>query len=155
MVNFADLSLEPALLAKFLSLNWPDMDFIHTLYTFVAAFLLLCNIYVIYQRFFHPLSRFPGPLVASLTNVWKSYYTYRLDLHEQLAKLHDRYGPVIRVGPNDLHFRTPDAIAPIYKSGRKMPKSPFYDAFTTFNPNLFGTQDEDVRVERTSDNLPS
>jgi len=27
----------------------------------------------------------------------------------ETAKLHDRYGPVVRVGPNDLSFISPEA----------------------------------------------
>jgi benzoate 4-monooxygenase len=101
-------------------------------------------LYVVYQRFFHPLSGYPGPIIPSLTNLWKSYHIYNLVLHEKLVELHIRYGPVVRVGPNDLHFWSAEAIAPIYRAGRMMGKTEFYDAFTTFNPNLFGTRDEDV-----------
>jgi hypothetical protein len=113
--------------------------------------------YVVYQTFIHPLSKFPGPPIASLTNWWKIYHTYRLDLHEAVLALHHRYGPVVRIGPNDLHFWEPEAITAIYKAGRAMPKTEFYDSFTTFNPNLFGTTDDDVslRPPRVSRNVRS
>lgn len=125
-------------------------------YSFVPSwaasiFIILCLslvLYAIYQRLFHPLSGYPGPIIPSLTNLWKSYHIYNLVLHEKLVELHMRYGPVVRVGPNDLHFWSADAIAPIYKGGRMMGKTEFYDAFTTFNPNLFGTRDEDAHALR-------
>jgi len=63
---------------------------------------------------------------------------------EKLLKLHEQYGPVVRYGPNELSFWGVKAINPIYKSGRKVLKSDFYDGFTTFYPNLFGTKDEEV-----------
>lgn len=110
--------------------------------TFCTAVVLF---YVVYMRFLHPLSKYPGPLVASLTNTFKAYYVYNLTLHEKLLELHMRYGPVVRVGPNHLHFWDGEAIAPIYKGGRNMGKTNFYDAFTAFNPNLFGGTNEDVR----------
>lgn len=103
-------------------------------------------VYVSYMAYFHPLSRYPGPKIAALTNLWKAYYVYKLVLHEKLVELHEQYGPVVRVGPNHLHFWDGEAIAPIYKGGRKMGKTEFYDAFTAFNPNLFGGTDEDVRT---------
>lgn len=106
--------------------------------------LLLLLSYLIYMRTLHPLAKYPGPLLASLTNGWKAYYVYKLFFHEKLIELHQRYGPVVRVGPNHLHFWDGNAIAPIYKGGRSMGKSEFYDAFTTFNPNLFGTTNDDV-----------
>lgn len=65
-----------------------------------------------------------------------------------LQNLHEKYGPVIRIGPNDLNFASEDAVATIYKSGRAMPKSSFYDGFTTFQANIFGTRDEDLHALR-------
>lgn len=113
------------------------------LFVFGVAFIY----YIVHQRFFHPLSGFPGPYVASITNWWKVYHVYQLDLHEVVLSLHQKYGPVVRIGPNDLHFWNPEALTAIYKAGRTMPKTGFYDAFTTFNPNLFGTTDDDVSVQ--------
>lgn len=105
---------------------------------------VLLSGYVSYMRLLHPLARYPGPVLASLTNIWKAYYVYRLDLHEKLVELHKQHGPVVRIGPNHLHFWNGEAISTIYKGGRKMGKTEFYDAFTAFNPNLFGGTDEDV-----------
>lgn len=102
------------------------------------------TIYVAYYRLFHTLSSFPGPFLASLTNVWKAYHLWTLHLPEKLLELHEKYGEVVRVGPNDLSIRTKSSSGLIYKSGRLMPKTKFYDGFTAFNPNLFGTQDEEV-----------
>ncbi|KAI1472600.1 putative cytochrome P450 [Daldinia caldariorum] len=113
-----------------------------------SVLLFFVTAYVIYQRFFHPLANYPGPFLASLTNGWKGYYIYKLSLHEQLLKAHIEYGPVVRVGPKDLHLWNADAIAPIYKSGRKMAKTEFYDGFTAFRPNLFGGRDEDIHSLR-------
>jgi len=85
---------------------------------------LLLETYIIFQRrFFHPLARYLSPLIASLTNVLKTYYIYNLNLHEKLVELHLQYGPVVRIGPNDLHFWTPDSIATIYKGGRMVGKT--------------------------------
>ncbi|KAL4952489.1 cytochrome P450 [Aspergillus filifer] len=105
-------------------------------------------LYIVYMRFLHPLSKYPGPLFASLSNTYKAYYVYNLTIHEKLLQLHMRYGPVVRVGPNHLHTWDADAIAPIYKGGRSMGKTEFYNAFTAFNPNLFGGRDEDIHALR-------
>lgn len=69
---------------------------------------------------------------------------YKLFFHEKLIKFHQRYGPVVRIGPNHLHIWDGNAIAPIYKGGRSMGNSEFYDTFTACNPNLFGTTNDDV-----------
>lgn len=101
--------------------------------------------YVIYYRYLHPLSKYPGPFMASLTNFWKAYQYLTFAFHHNMLELHAKYGPVVRIGPNDLSFNSKDAIGPIYKSGgRVMPKAQFYDAFTAFEPNVFGTRNESV-----------
>ncbi|OCL14612.1 cytochrome P450 [Glonium stellatum] len=120
----------------------------HPLLLLLALLGFTVFFYVIYYRFAHPLSKYPGPYLACLTNWWKVYHTFRLDLHEAVLLLHEKYGSVVRIGPNDLHFWGPEALAPIYKAGRSMPKTEFYDSFTTFNPNLFGTTDDDQHALR-------
>ncbi|PLB42242.1 cytochrome P450 [Aspergillus candidus] len=100
------------------------------------------------MRYFHSLSNYPGPLLATLTNTYKAYYVYNLTLHEKLLGLHMRYGPVVRIGPNHLHTWEGEAIAPIYRGGRNMGKTEFYNAFTAFNPNLFGGTNEDIHSLR-------
>ena len=114
----------------------------------IASTMCICAIlfYILYMRFLHPLSKYPGPVLASLTNIIKAYYVYNLSLHEKLLELHMQYGPVVRVGPNHLHFWGGEAITPIYNGGRNMSKTDFYNAFTAFNPNLFGGTNEDVRT---------
>ncbi|KIY04073.1 uncharacterized protein Z520_00765 [Fonsecaea multimorphosa CBS 102226] len=98
--------------------------------------------YVVYQRYLHPLAKYPGPFWASMTNFWKFYHYSTYKLPDTMVKIHEKYGPVVRIGPNDLNFNGARAIAPIYRVGRKMPKGIFYSAFTSFVPNLFGTTDE-------------
>ncbi|WKT51676.1 Cytochrome P450, E-class, group I [Fusarium oxysporum f. sp. vasinfectum] len=112
----------------------------------VAGFLVLG--YLVYYRYFHSLAKYPGPPLASVTNLWKTYHLWNLHLPHTLVRLHEQYGDVVRVGPNDLSFRNPDAVNTIYKAGRQLKKTAFYDGFTTFNPNLFGTQDEEIHAIR-------
>ncbi|KAI7761083.1 hypothetical protein LZL87_011488 [Fusarium oxysporum] len=112
----------------------------------VVGFLVL--VYIVYYRYLHPLAKYPGPPLASVTNLWKTYHLWNLHLPHTLVRLHEQYGDVVRVGPNDLSFRNPDAVNTIYKAGRQLQKTGFYDGFTTFNPNLFGTQDEEIHAIR-------
>jgi hypothetical protein len=105
--------------------------------------------YVIYYRYFHPLAKYPGPLLGSFTNLWKAYQLWTLRMPESLRRMHEKYGDVVRVGPNDLSFNTGDAVSAIYKAGRNLPKTGFYDGFTTFNPNLFGTRDDEVSLSES------
>lgn len=111
--------------------------------SFLLAFTAVVA-YLAYFRWFHTLSKFPGPFWASQTDLWRVYQLCTRRMPETLLKLHEKYGPVVRIGPNELSFQSSEALATIYKSGRTMIKSNFYDGFTAFIPNLFGTRDEEV-----------
>lgn len=60
---------------------------------------------LIYRIYLHPLSRFPGPLLAGATNLYSAYYDVvkQGDMIRQLPQLHEKYGPVIRIRPDELH----------------------------------------------------
>ncbi|KAF2460199.1 cytochrome P450 [Lineolata rhizophorae] len=113
--------------------------------------LLLCCwtvAQVVYCRYFHPLSVFPGPFLASFTNLWKSYQVLLGKYEDTLLKLHRKHGKLVRIGPNHLDVSDADSVKNIFGAGRTYPKSTFYDAFTALRPNLFGTRDEQVHSTR-------
>ena len=64
--------------------------------------------------FNHGLNRFPGPTAAALTDWWRFFDVYgrRPDITHN--KLHQRYGDIVRLGPNSLSFANPKAIKTIY-----------------------------------------
>ncbi|POS69760.1 isotrichodermin C-15 hydroxylase [Diaporthe helianthi] len=103
--------------------------------------------YVIYRVYFHPLARFPGPFLASVTDIWQAYQILTLKQPYNLTELHAKYGQFVRYGPDKLSITAEDAIPLIYqKGGRVMPKTEFYDAFggpAGTNPNTFGMRDEE------------
>jgi hypothetical protein len=35
----------------------------------------------VYRLLFHPLAKYPGPLVAKVTGAWSGYYAIRRNLH--------------------------------------------------------------------------
>lgn len=76
----------------------------------VALFI----IYWIAQRPDRSLNKYPGPFLASITNVWRAVDMYGRDTHTTYRNLHARYGDVVRVAPNVLSFGNPSAIQDIY-----------------------------------------
>jgi hypothetical protein len=101
--------------------------------------------YIIYQRHFHPLAKYPGPFLASLTDLWQVHQFLSLQQPYNLTKLHERYGSIVRYGPDKLSITHESAIPIIYqKSGRSIPKTEFYDAYGAAHPNVFGMRDESV-----------
>ncbi|KAL7907872.1 cytochrome P450 [Trichoderma velutinum] len=57
-----------------------------------------------------PLKKYPGPFLASYTNFYRMYYAYRGNMHLLTKKLHDKYGPVVRMGPNYIDVDYPSLI---------------------------------------------
>ncbi|KAK9451825.1 cytochrome P450 [Limtongia smithiae] len=112
-------------------------------YFILAAILSVSLAYVIYQRLFHPLASYPGPFLASLTDLWQVGQFLSLKQPYRLTELHEKYGPFVRYGPDKLSVTSEDAIALLYqKSARSMPKTEFYDAYGAKIPNVFGMRDE-------------
>ncbi|QYT00078.1 hypothetical protein H0G86_007182 [Trichoderma simmonsii] len=73
--------------------------------------------YIIYQRYFHPLAKFPGEFTASITDFKKASYFWSLSIDKKILSLHEKYGPVVRIAPNELSFWDPEALSAIFKSG--------------------------------------
>ncbi|KAK1140603.1 hypothetical protein N8T08_010240 [Aspergillus melleus] len=83
----------------------------------VTAFLLWRIIFNIYL---HPLSKYPGPKLAVISDLAQSYWTFTGVLHSKLKDLHEQYGDVVRIGPNMLVYRNAQAWKDIFghrKSG--------------------------------------
>ncbi|KAI0265783.1 high nitrogen upregulated cytochrome P450 monooxygenase 2 [Gloeopeniophorella convolvens] len=75
---------------------------------------------------FHPLASYPGPAIAKTSKLWTAYRNRKGDLHTYLKGLHDHYGDIVRVGPNELSIRDPSLIHPILGHGG-LPKGPRWD----------------------------
>ncbi|RPB03290.1 cytochrome P450 [Choiromyces venosus 120613-1] len=70
----------------------------------------------IYNIFFHPLRNFPGPKKAALSNIWYSYVWLSGRYPHTMHALHEKYGSVVRVAPNQLSFNSSTSWKDIYAS---------------------------------------
>ncbi|KAI1341981.1 cytochrome P450 [Xylariaceae sp. FL0016] len=73
----------------------------------------------IYLLYFHPLSRFPGPRIAAVSNAWYAYYWLSGQWPWAVEAAVKQYGDVVRIAPNELVFGSPKAAADIYTSHDK------------------------------------
>lgn len=78
--------------------------------------------YIFHQRFLHPLAKYPGPLLASFTNLWKAYHVIRGDYEYAILDLHRKHGSFIRIGPNHLDISHAAAVKDIYLTGKTFAK---------------------------------
>lgn len=58
--------------------------------------------YVIYQCYFHPLAKFPGPVMFKLTRTWYAIHARNGLWHQKLMRMHAKYGPAVRIAPNEM-----------------------------------------------------
>jgi len=70
----------------------------------------------IYRLSFHPLARIPGPRLAAISNIWQARHVRDGRARELGKTLHKRYGPVVRVGPNEVWFNSQEAFKEIYST---------------------------------------
>ncbi|KAH7389276.1 cytochrome P450 monooxygenase [Phaeosphaeria sp. MPI-PUGE-AT-0046c] len=63
----------------------------------------------IYNVFFHPLNSYPGPLLWRAARLPYVVRALQGRLVYDMLKLHKRYGPIVRVAPNELSVQYEDA----------------------------------------------
>ena len=67
--------------------------------TFVAYGSAVTSFTLMYRLSpFHPLAKYPGPVIAKTSKLWVVYLSTTGDMHRYYKSLHDRHGDVVRVG---------------------------------------------------------
>ncbi|KAH8799759.1 cytochrome P450 [Xylogone sp. PMI_703] len=97
-----------------------------TIYFSVLACLVA---YIVVSFVRDPLREIPGPFLAKCTGIWLILLDNSGFRSQTLHKLHQKYGPVIRIGPAQLSFSTRQAMRDIYGLGSAYIKAPAYGAF--------------------------
>lgn len=127
----------------------------HPLLTFstIAATLLLSL--SIYRIYLHPISHIPGPVLPRLTSLWLWYHSYIGDEASIIHALHARYGPLLRVTPNECDISDHEAIPAIYVTKGGFPKAACYSNFDIDgHKTIFSTTDMDYRAPRAKAVVP-
>lgn len=82
----------------------------------------LCS--AIYSLYFHALANFPGPKLWAISRVPWAFHTVKGDLWQVLETLHEQYGPIVRIAPDELTTTLPDAWRDIYTAKPLLLKDP-------------------------------
>ncbi|KAI1010868.1 hypothetical protein LB503_004910 [Fusarium chuoi] len=72
----------------------------------------LCR--VTYRLYLSPLRKFPGPRLAAISNVWEIYHSLANDRFRAIQELHEKYGNVVRIGPNQVSVASPEAFHHVF-----------------------------------------
>lgn len=81
----------------------------------IFAFILTFNL--LRARYSRGFNKFNGPFLASITDLWKLWYAFTGSQKQLYVDIHQKYGDIVRVGPNELSFADPRAIRDIYGPG--------------------------------------
>lgn len=98
---------------------------------FSALFLALYR-YIVEPLFFSPLSKIPNAHWSSpFSDIWILLIRYRLKENRTLLSLHQKNGPILRLGPNDISINTIDnGVKTIYGGGFE--KGQWYSIFDNY-----------------------
>ncbi|KAJ5371982.1 hypothetical protein N7517_003988 [Penicillium concentricum] len=90
-----------------------------------GLFLLWVSYSVIYAFCWSPLRHFPGPKLWAISRIPYNLSVLRGYNHLDILALHKRYGPVLRISPDELAFSTAQAYRDIYgaRPGGCFPKN--------------------------------
>ncbi|GAW10037.1 cytochrome p450 [Lentinula edodes] len=75
---------------------------------------------------FHPLANYPGPTIAKISKVWTVHKSMDGKLAHYYKMLHDQYGPIVHVGPNEISVAEKDLL-PFIIGTQGMPKGPLWE----------------------------
>ncbi|KAJ7306273.1 high nitrogen upregulated cytochrome P450 monooxygenase 2 [Mycena albidolilacea] len=76
---------------------------------------------------FHPLAQYPGPTIDKVTKLWGLWKASQGYKHLYTKELHDRYGPYVRTGPNEISVIDAPAASQILNFGG-LEKGRYYEA---------------------------
>lgn len=89
-VSLADTTMVALRMQDYFSLGQIGLcDAARILFTLFGSYVVLR---LMYNRYFHPLRNFPGPIWGSLTDFYKLYIVAQKDAHTRGIAMHKKYG---------------------------------------------------------------
>lgn len=116
-----------------------------------ATFLFLEVGWFLYCQFLHPFYDIPGPFLASFSRLWIAASVAGGKAELTQRELHKKYGPLVRIAPNEVSVADPEAIKIIYSVKSGFTKTDFYTPFAAnISPHgdIFTQRDESKHAQR-------
>lgn len=137
------------------------MAFLHdlllgaSLKTWIMVYIPIASIvywavWIIYARTLHPLAKVPGPFWPSVSRTWIMFRMYAGNMEKYQRLYHEKYGPIVRIAPNEVAIADPQAIPKIYPLENPNQKTDWYTAWRPrafdSRTDLFTESDEQVHT---------
>ncbi|ROV92811.1 hypothetical protein VPNG_09114 [Cytospora leucostoma] len=130
------------------SLRGPSQAFV-VLITAWLGYQLLKILYNVSPL--HPLSSIPGPRLAAASYLPEFYHDVILlgRYTHQIRRMHEIYGPLVRINPNEVHCNDPDFADEIFAGGGRKRNKSSHQVDANFNRHSgFATVDHDRHRSR-------
>lgn len=102
--------------------------------------------WTIYARTLHPLAKVPGPIWPSISRTWLMYHHHKGDIEIVERGLHEKYGPLLRIAPDEVVCAKPEYLLQIYPITKPLQKTDWYHPWRPqglgSQPDLFTQTDE-------------
>ena len=85
----------------------------------LSSCLLYVLVHIAYNLLLHPLRKYPGPPLWRTCRFPLDYHKFCGTTDRAVLEIHRRYGPSVRVAPNELSFTQSQAIRDIYAHAPK------------------------------------
>ncbi|KAK3324341.1 cytochrome P450 monooxygenase-like protein [Cercophora scortea] len=97
--------------------NFTNIFSLSALFTLIGVWVSYRVLVALYNISpFHPLARFPGPKIAAASYLYEAYYDWILvgRYGRRIRAMHEKYGPIVRINPDELHCSDPHFTDEIY-----------------------------------------
>lgn len=108
----------------------------------------LTSTQIIRNVFLSPLRQIPGPFLAKVTPYWLIFTDLAGHRTTALHGLHQRYGSMIRIGPNEVSYSNQDIIKEIYSQQTVFLKAPVYDTMVVPPGGIFSFRNKKQHSQR-------
>ncbi|KAF2180108.1 cytochrome P450 [Zopfia rhizophila CBS 207.26] len=128
--------------------SWPIL-----LTALLPLSLLYAIVLGIYRITLHPLARFPGSKLPAATG----WYEFCFDIFRgprntfafEIERMHERYGPIVRINPHEIHISDPNFFDTLYAGGNaRRDKYPPAAHVQGTPQGIFGTIDHKTHRRR-------
>ncbi|KAH8673996.1 cytochrome P450 [Xylariales sp. PMI_506] len=118
---------------------------------YLAALLLAAaTLSYVWTSLTSPLRHVPGPAHSLFSSWVLKWHEFRAGRTRYVHRLHQTYGPVVRIAPNEVSFTSAAAIKEIYGSGGSgYDKTEFYNLFQVYGKRtMFSTMNKSDHAKR-------
>lgn len=91
-------------------------DVLNVALWFALALVLWTVFSKLHQAYASPLRDVQGPWLARFTRFWYAKSTYSRQGHKFNMDLHQKYGPIVRIAPNEYSIDDLEASKIIYRA---------------------------------------